>query len=207
MPAELQSFYEKKPFGVRLTDDEINFVSENFDELFDGDRDIQPRKAFIMLCEKALYKLKKEKTSLPEDLERIKMLEDHIQELENDLKDSSDRLTEISSQFNDAVNHKLRAEKQVEELTAKVLELQQQLEQVNKPADGIVLTPTDRLLKLTPLESFVLAQIEKVHQCDAKEILINRFFMVYQKRGNGDYEIKRITPSAYAQIEAHLKNS
>lgn len=207
MPAETPLFFEKKPFGVRLTDDEIKFLRENHDELFDGDLLIQPRKAFILLAEKALYKIKKNTESLPDDVARIRVLQEQNTELEKEYQELDTRLTAISSQFNDAVNHKIRAEKEVEELSGRVLELEQKLREVNKPVDGIVLTATDRLLHLTPLESFILAQIEKVHGCDAKELLINRFFMVYQKRGNGDYDIKRITPAAFAQIEAHVKNS
>jgi predicted RNase H-like nuclease (RuvC/YqgF family) len=210
MPAELQLFYTKKPFGVRLTDNEIDFVTENFDDLFDGDREIQPRKAFILLCEKALYKIQKEKTSLPADLQKISSLQNIINELTKDQEELQNRQTEIATQFNDAVTRKINAEKRVEELSERVLQLEQALREKEtgsqEPVE-LVLSATDRLLKLTPLESFVLAQIEKVHACDAKEILINRFFMVYQRRGNGDYDIKRITPSAYAQIESHIKNS
>lgn len=207
MSIETQSFFEKKPFGVRLTDDEISFIRENYDDLFDGDESIQPRKAFMLIVEKALSKIKKNNQSLPEDVEKIRSLQIHINELTKELEECQNRQRELSSQFNDAVNRKIVAEKKAEELSENLLNIQEKLQKVSELTVEPVLEATDRLLKLTPLESFVLAQIEKVHACDAKEILINRMFMVYQRRGNGDYDIKRITPAAFAQIEAHIKNS
>ncbi|NJK98338.1 MAG: hypothetical protein HC905_28540 [Bacteroidales bacterium] len=163
-----------------------------------------------MLAEKALLKVKKNSESKPEDLQAIANQQEINRELIKELEDLKNSQREISAQFNDAVNHKLKAESEVEELSGRVLQLQEALREkeisIQDPQEPVI-EITDRLLKLTPMESFVLAQIEKVHSCDAKEILINRFFMVYQRRGNGDYDIKRITPSAFRQIEDHIKSN
>jgi predicted RNase H-like nuclease (RuvC/YqgF family) len=210
MSNEKPRFYHKKPFGVRITDEEINFIEENFDDLFDGDETIAPRKAFILLCEKALAKVLKNKQSLPEDLARIKELENENRTFEVAIKEAKARLIEISSQFNDCVNRKINAEKEVETLSERVLKLTEALRtketEENQPPVELEPLPTERLLKLSNFESFILEQIEKAHGCDAKEILINRFFMVYQRRGNGDYDIKRITPANFAKLENLAKS-
>lgn len=189
-------FFEKQPFAVRLTNQEIDFVRENYDELFDGDESIQPRAAFINLAEKALIKIAKTRESLPEDLQ-------HIQELQAEIEKLKAEKLQLVSSLNSAVELKDSYERKLKDLE-------------NNPAVAIEpekveitvereLLPTERLLQLTPEQSFILAEIEKVHNTDAKGILIDRFFMIYQERGNGDFNIKRITPTALTRIKQHFK--
>ncbi|MDD5358595.1 MAG: hypothetical protein PHX80_05570 [Candidatus Nanoarchaeia archaeon] len=195
-----QLFFEKQPFATRLTSQEVDYVRENLEELFDGDEGIQPRKGFMMLVEKALYKVKKTTEGLPADKEKIKELEDL-------LSSSESKYNENVAEFNQLVDLK-------EDLEAKLLEANQQIEalrqspnvkEVEKIIERQIDPSTQRLLNLSPLEAFVLAQVEHVHKTDAKGILIDRFFNVYQKRGNGDFDILRISPSKMAEIEAAFK--
>jgi phosphoglycerate-specific signal transduction histidine kinase len=205
---KLPLFFEKQPFAVRLTGQEITFVKENFDELFDGDITINPRTAFIGLCDKALIKVSKTNQSLPADKQLIEQLEKELGQLKS-------KHNEITAQFNSCVELKADLEKKLEDASAQIELLSKQsdvtpelqvLQQENlrlrneleKPFE---LKPEQRLLTLTPLESFILDQIEKVHNTDAKDILINRFFNIYQDRGNGDYDIKRIAPGAMQKIK------
>jgi hypothetical protein len=200
---ETPLFFEKQPFAVRLTSDEVNFCRENFDDLFDGDQTIQPRKAFMLIAEKSLAKIKRVSESQPADLTRIA-------ELEKALAESELQRKTTNTQFNDLVALHTNLKEKHEKLTTdfEVLKANPGTTEIEKTVEVPVerqLLPTERLLQLTPLESFILAQIETVHKTDAKGILIDRFFNVYQKRGNGDFDILRISPSKYSEIVNHFK--
>jgi hypothetical protein len=209
--AELKiDFFRDKPFAVRLTDQEIEAVANDFDTLFDGDRNIRPRQAFMMLVDKALYNIKKINESSPADKQ-------HIEDLEKELKELKERNALISSQLNSAVELKEDAERRLNTelqnsagLTAEIDNYRLTIAEFTGKQPEISEKPlasNERLLVLNPLENFVLKIIEDKHQTTAKDILINRFFMVYQKRGNGDYDIKRINPAKYAEIENLAKSS
>ena len=192
-------FFEKQPFAVRLTADEVNFCRENFDELFDGDISIQPRKAFILIAEKSLAKIKKNTESQPADLTRIALLE-------KDFAESELQRKQTNTQFNDVVERYKHLQEQHAKLLIELeaIKANPQISEIEKEVER-PLQATERLLKLTPVESFMLAQIESVHKTDAKNILIDRFFNVYQKSGNGDFDILRISPRKYVEIENHFK--
>jgi len=201
-------FFEKQPFSVRLTSDELAFCRENFDELFDGDTTIQPRKAFMLIAEKSLAKIKKNTESKPADLVRINELENKILAINADLEASETQRKQTMAQFNDLVLSNTNLQERYNRLSADYDVLKAALENPEHTEPVITereLLETERLLKLSPVESFILAQIESVHKTDAKGILIDRFFNVYQRRGNGDFDIKRITPDKYTQIVNHFK--
>lgn len=88
-------------------------------------------------------------------------------------------------------DYRANAEKKPKEVTVEV------------PAE---LPPTTLLLKnVTPAEKFLLNEITTRCQCDATEILIHRFFMVYQIRGNGDFNIPKLKSSYVHKILDNVK--
>jgi hypothetical protein len=201
MDAENIIFYHKNPFGVRLTDQEKTFLDENYDELFDGDKIIAPRKAFMLLVEKALYKVKVTNQQRPEDkeaLEKLRLVNEEI----------TGKYRQISTQFNDLVELKLNLEAKLAEALEKISKLEANPEikevEVTKERD---LAENERLLILNPFENWLLIELEKHHNCDAKTLLIDRFFMVYQRRGNGDYAIKRLNPAIIDKVENQFKTT
>jgi hypothetical protein len=204
-------FFEKQPFAVRLIEQEVAFIKENFDELFDGDTLINPRTAFIGLCEKALIKISKTKESLPVDKQLI-------DELTKELGELKGKHNEVISEFNSCIELKTFLEKKLAEANAQIETLGKQtevtpelqvLQQENIRLQAEIeknkvfeIGNDQRLLNLNPLESFILRQIEQKHETDAKGILIDRFFNVYQERGNGDFDILRIAPGKMKEIKA-----
>lgn len=195
----LKPFYIE-PFTVRLTKQDIEFVRDNFDELFDGDDSIRARQAWNLLCEKALQKITKNNQSQPEDLMQIRELEESLEKHQTSLSQLSDELKLV----NEA---KIELETKYNELLQQLEALQKnpQVKEIEKPIPISIDEATQVLLNMTPEERFILAQIEHVHKTDAYNILIKRFFNVYQERGNGDYEILRISPSKLKEIKAAFK--
>jgi hypothetical protein len=190
-------FYKKKPFGVRLTQQDIDFIEENYNELFDGDKDIQPRKAFMLIAEKAMYTIKKNTASQPKDLERIA-------ELENQLKELQDKHNLVSSQLNSAVELKNDFERKYNEVNEKLENLPEKTDSEPVTIER-ELTSNERLLVLTNYEAYLLALVENHHKTDAKTLLIDRLFKVYQERGPGDFNIVKLSASKIAEIKNLFK--
>jgi hypothetical protein len=197
----IKRFYTE-PFTVRLTGQDKQFVDDHFEDLFDGDETIRCRQAFNMLVEKALLKTQKTRESQPEDVLQIGELSEALQEAQQ-------KLSELSAQFNQTVELKEHFEKKYNEVVQQLegLQANPQVKEtiVEKSIPLEIDATTQRLLNLTPEESFVLAQVEHVHKTDATDILIKRFFNVYQERGNGDYNILRIAPTKLKEIKDHFK--
>jgi hypothetical protein len=190
MEAENILFFKKKPFGVSLIAQEQDFIAENFEELFDGDTTIAPRPAFMKLAEKALYKIQANNKSLPKDLERIQQLETELNTCKTNFEELDIKHKTLSTQFNDLVQIKLSLENQLQE---KPQTIEKQLAE------------NEVILQLTPLEKWLLDQLVRIHGTNAKDLLINRFLMVYQRRGNGDFTIKRMRPEIFEKAETEFK--
>ncbi|MDD3479979.1 MAG: hypothetical protein PHI42_06305 [Paludibacteraceae bacterium] len=68
------------------------------------------------------------------------------------------------------------------------------------------LSPNQLLLdNVQPLERYLLEKAALRDGCSVKDLLVNRFFMVYQVRGNGDYKIPRFTSSFIEKAKSIFK--
>ncbi len=114
-------------------------------------------------------------------------------ELQN-LKESVNEQTAAASEANEDLPYLTDACRYFEctpkELTNHILELEKKasrttLIQSPIPENSILLSDC------TPFEKFLAETIAKHSGCTVKEMLINRFLIVYQFRGNGDYQIRR----------------
>jgi tetratricopeptide (TPR) repeat protein len=190
-------------FTIRLTQQDKDFVDEHIDELFDGDRFIRARKAWMLLCEKALLNVKKSNESKPEDLM-------HIEELEDALGQHQTSISELTEQLTKSNQAKIELENKYAEALQQIEALQQnpQVQVQEKVIEKVIeIDPTtERLIKMTPLQSFLLAQIEHYHKTDASDILINRFFSRYIQ-GFSDFDIKIISASRLREIIDHFNKA
>lgn len=200
MPTDNQPiyFYQKQPFPIRLSDDDISFVKENYEEIFSTTEDLPPRKAFMSLIQTALTRVKQNTQSLPKDLDKIKELSDLIDEKNNIIAQNDEHLKDkdtINAELHE-INDSLQEENE---------SLRRQLsEAVNngKLPDNAVLsifpdefvyklyTETCELLKKSPNELLVSMFTMYTKETNAYEIFYKRLWTRAQLKEKAEKYLK-----------------
>ena len=96
-------------FGARLTNDDLELLNEAIPQILPDtdlkdDKTLTGRVILMGAVENAISRISKNKTSVPADLEKIKLLEQSIEKLKKALEEQSGLSTDLSEAKEQAAN-------------------------------------------------------------------------------------------------------
>lgn len=189
-------YLEVNQFSVRLSDEEREYINENFNELIKSGNIDLPYSKFFMECVSnaiSTVKPKVAELSKPEDLQKIEALQRRNEALQEQVESFS-----IESNNLDVSNQGLMSRNK--ELLEETISLQKKLEGMKE------LSPDEIILKLEPKERHLLDTYSKIIGKTVKQMLIDEFFMIFLYRGPGDYNIgKGFKKEFLNKVDEHFK--
>lgn len=185
---------ERKQFGCRCSVELYNRLTALY-----GTEGINTQSTLEDLVTSAEMVRSGAVSASPDNTAEIDALNKQIEELKAQLESSktaSDKQNSDVLKLQEELTNKSRL---IESITAELNctpdEVIDQIQQTQRRALAALSQPENSILleDLTPLEKALLETTARYSGClSVKEMLVNRFFMVYLNRGNGDYQIRRM---------------